>query len=314
VNGSLLFTIATGTSPCPYTRWCTDGSTAGTFPITAFSNYSLGDSQMPVPCDYQGSLYFYTVNETSGSFELWKTDGTRAGTRNVQLCGTDKNLLTFFPLNGMLYFIDSRDQLVVKDMQSGKRERVFQDLSKLLYNGNGWALNYTRKDGRPVFEAYRYADRTLRTVPLDESILNSFADDSLFYVLGFDGKYLYLCFNGYEYAATFYQVDAANGKAVRKMKADQYAAQCVSGTVCYAFTGTYSDGGAPRNLNVWACDMARGTKALMARLSTKTGMVDEMAYAGGYVWGFGSTEKKLAGGDSLYLTKYLFALPVKGGN
>lgn len=211
---------------------------------------------------------------------------------------------------GLLYFIDTHGQLFARDMRTGRSERVFQNLSALAYDKGDWALNLMKRDGHVSFEAYRYSDRSLRTIKLDDSIPLAFPTDALFRVLSFDGKYLYLCYNGYEEAATFYQVDAATGKAVKRLKADQCAALCVNGILCYIFTGTYSDGGAPRNLNVWACNMAGGTKTLLKRLPAKTGMVEQLQVAGGYVWGFGSAEKRL-GADTLYCTRYLFTLPVK---
>jgi hypothetical protein len=259
-----------------------------------------------------GKTAYYAGQRDADGHKLFACD---LETGEKKLCLSSDRAKDFYFRSGFLYFTDEHDQLFAKDLRTGQSGPVFPKLSALVYNRGDWALNFKKADGHPVFEAYRYSDRSLRTVRLDESIPRAFPPDMLFSVLAFDGKNLYLCYNGYEEAATFFRVDAATGKAVKRLKADQCSVLCVSGNTCYIFTGTYSDGGAPRNLNVWACNMAAGTKALMKRLPAKTGMVEEMAAAGGYVWGFGSTEKAAAtqggGTDTLYLHKYLFALPGK---
>ena len=59
--------------------WRTDGTEAGTFPLTGISAHL---SESPVEMEALGSAAFFTFKGDRG-IELWATDGTRAGTRVV---------------------------------------------------------------------------------------------------------------------------------------------------------------------------------------------------------------------------------------
>lgn len=85
--------------------WVTDGSRAGTFPVLE-GTYVDPDTP-PVWVEALGLLFFVAGNDGSTSFELWRSDGTAAGTHLVKelipgdVSGWIRELTEF---RGRLYF------------------------------------------------------------------------------------------------------------------------------------------------------------------------------------------------------------------
>ena len=82
--------------------WVTDGTTAGTQPVTAL-NFEVPSAPEVL---YRGNeaFFFAAVSPGSPNYYLWRTDGTAAGTRiylQMELTGTAGRITSF---NGRLYF------------------------------------------------------------------------------------------------------------------------------------------------------------------------------------------------------------------
>jgi ELWxxDGT repeat protein len=112
VNGKLYFSADNGTTAHPNDQlWVSDGTLAGTVQITHFDE-TLGD---PSPGDFtnvNGTLFF-TADDGAHGFQLWKTDGTEAGTTVVKVINPngDSNPTYLTDVNGTLLFaaIDGND-------------------------------------------------------------------------------------------------------------------------------------------------------------------------------------------------------------
>jgi ELWxxDGT repeat protein len=113
VNGTLYFRANDGQSG--FELWKSDGTEAGTLrvkDINPGSNGAFAQPSSPSLTNVNGMLYFHADDGTSGR-ELWKSDGTEAGTVRVKDInpGGDNSLpysLTNF--NGTLYFIATTGQ------------------------------------------------------------------------------------------------------------------------------------------------------------------------------------------------------------
>ncbi|MDQ7785243.1 MAG: DUF4347 domain-containing protein [Desulfomonilaceae bacterium] len=110
-NGVLYFAASDGTSAADHGRelWRSDGTTAGTYMVADINAGNLGSDPGNF-VEMNGILYFSASDGNSASDhgrELWRTDGTGAGTWmvadiNLGNLGSDPDNLT--DVNGVLYF------------------------------------------------------------------------------------------------------------------------------------------------------------------------------------------------------------------
>lgn len=82
VNGTLYFAAFGGTSGSEL--WKSDGTTAGTVMLKDFldggrGSYPMGGMGAPNYVSVSGALFFTASSSTNG-YDLWKSDGTTAGT------------------------------------------------------------------------------------------------------------------------------------------------------------------------------------------------------------------------------------------
>jgi ELWxxDGT repeat protein len=106
-NGKLLFLANNGGGSFRQ-PWISDGSASGTHQLVEFglgentSSFAIGEY-----ISFKGATYFSATNGDVG--ELWKTDGTDAGTKLVKRLDPPPEFVSGFPVdfaisNGTLYF------------------------------------------------------------------------------------------------------------------------------------------------------------------------------------------------------------------
>jgi ELWxxDGT repeat protein len=83
--------------------WRTDGTDAGTFPVSP----STGSLQSRLT-EYNGAVYFQMVDPTSGR-SLWRTDGSLGGTHLVRDGFSTTQLLADFVVHDGLLFFSATD-------------------------------------------------------------------------------------------------------------------------------------------------------------------------------------------------------------
>ncbi|QGJ69990.1 Hypothetical protein PBC10988_16790 [Planctomycetales bacterium 10988] len=109
LNGEVYFTVFNQSSGAEL--WKSDGTTSGTQLVKDIapgptSSYPLGQYFIGASAELNGELFFSAFTESEG-FELWKTDGTEAGTQLVKdiAAGTDSGYpIGIQNINGTLYF------------------------------------------------------------------------------------------------------------------------------------------------------------------------------------------------------------------
>jgi ELWxxDGT repeat protein len=109
VNGTLYFVADNGTNGKEL--WKSNGTPAGTVMVKDI-NPGINDSDLYYLTNVNGTLYFRAKNGTNGKqftngAELWKSDGTPAGTvmvKDINPGVNDSNPYHFTNINGTLYF------------------------------------------------------------------------------------------------------------------------------------------------------------------------------------------------------------------
>ncbi|HEX7185435.1 MAG TPA: ELWxxDGT repeat protein [Thermoanaerobaculia bacterium] len=118
--GSRLFFVAPDEGD---ELWATDGTPEGTRPLTRFvapQPFSWADPyyQSPLPFFREiGGLLYFLANDVTGGFDLWRSDGTAAGTRRA----TNFGYASPFPREVQLLETNSRLVLVANDGINGWR-------------------------------------------------------------------------------------------------------------------------------------------------------------------------------------------------
>ncbi len=114
VNGILYF--LTSTSFESYQLWKSDGTEAGTILLKSFqapwreTRYPINYVEMVNLVNGNGTLYFTAIEETYG-LELWKSNGTSAGTvlvKDIRTGASDSGISSLVYWNGNVYF-DAND-------------------------------------------------------------------------------------------------------------------------------------------------------------------------------------------------------------
>jgi ELWxxDGT repeat protein len=109
----VMFNLSPASAGDPKELWVTDGTPAGTMPLDMGINYS---SQSPTPLNFargaSGEAYFFAHRPPEGPTvfpdKIWRTDGTRAGTRVFADLTTRSENHEIAYLSGRVYF-DSGD-------------------------------------------------------------------------------------------------------------------------------------------------------------------------------------------------------------
>jgi ELWxxDGT repeat protein len=91
--GANVFIVADGS------LWVSDGSAAGTIELTKITPYSSNERDDLRPA---GNRIVYVNNPSSGVYELWGSDGTKAGTKLLKSLGPNYTGLT--SIDGVVYF------------------------------------------------------------------------------------------------------------------------------------------------------------------------------------------------------------------
>lgn len=81
--------------------WCSDGTDSGTTELAKVTLYSYDNDDLRPA----GSRIVYVDNPSSNLFELWSSDGTKAGTRLLKSLGPNYTTLT--SIDGIVYFAGS---------------------------------------------------------------------------------------------------------------------------------------------------------------------------------------------------------------
>ncbi|HVK13123.1 MAG TPA: ELWxxDGT repeat protein, partial [Gemmataceae bacterium] len=109
VNDDLFF--ETGETYGDFALWTSDGSVAGTTLLRAFpqpSQAALWSATIAYPTAVNGTLFFAAIDTWAGGWELWKSDGTAAGTvlvKDIYPAPAGSSYPTYLTeMNGTLYF------------------------------------------------------------------------------------------------------------------------------------------------------------------------------------------------------------------
>jgi ELWxxDGT repeat protein len=159
VNGILFFTanqFFTGENASTFELWKSDGTPNGTFKLKDFTlpYFDPYDQEERVPLVFtaSGNKLFFTANNTEYGYDLWRSDGTVAGTielkKGIMLAGfpgisTKRITPEFEDVNGVLYFLNNSGKelwksngtvagtTIVKDFPS------FPDYDAAIYQASG---------------------------------------------------------------------------------------------------------------------------------------------------------------------------------
>jgi ELWxxDGT repeat protein len=114
VGGTLFFAANDGTSG--YELWKSDGTVAGTVMVKDLRAGSASSNPgakslflLPIPGGMQnvGGTLFFSANDGSAGYELWKSDGTAAGTtlvKDIRPGSSSSGLGAFVNVNSTLFF------------------------------------------------------------------------------------------------------------------------------------------------------------------------------------------------------------------
>lgn len=198
VNDKLLFFANDGTNPEDYELWASDGTEAGTMlikDINPGANGSILDNSYwgpqftdRMPVVFNDELYFLAYDFAHG-MEIWKTDGTEAGTEllkdiNIGPQGffdPEFNYPYFTELDGELFFAandgshgfelwktDGTDAgtIMVKDISA---DNVYGSNPEHLINFNG-TLIFTARDDVYGYEIYKSDGTTAGTMIIKDIV------------------------------------------------------------------------------------------------------------------------------------------------
>jgi ELWxxDGT repeat protein len=194
VNGTLFFSANDGVSGREL--WKSDGTEAGTvrvkdlFPGAEGSLYDYGSSNTRNWLAAVNGTLFFTANDGVSGYELWKSDGTEAGTVLVKELDPTDSVLTYFStdpdwlteLNGAVIFVAGSKLWRSDGTEAGT-----------VSIGVASALVYRAKVGTSLFYTVRGDNRLWKTDGTSEGTfpLQSFATNGAPAWLGAVGETLY---------------------------------------------------------------------------------------------------------------------------
>jgi ELWxxDGT repeat protein len=159
--------------------WVSDGTTAGTYPITSGNNPGFAWTSHGSVA-YNGLTYFGGMSHDESSYlELWKTDGTVAGTVKVHENIGDGYYLNLMGtiLNGSLYFIGSGDLWKTDGTTAGtlrlKYFNVYRDSSPAYLTDLNGQLLFSATDGTSYRTLWKTNGTEAGTVKLSSTLTNA---------------------------------------------------------------------------------------------------------------------------------------------
>lgn len=222
--GNLLLYISK-TSTEDHGLWRTDGTMAGTVPVTQELIFALGnvvDPEVPLTLTFpEKNLVFFSASPRSGSpdFEIWATDGTAEGTRlikDVNPAGSSNpRRMTLF--GGRLFFLADTPQgreLWASDGTPEGTERVhdFHENSsgkiELMQAGGALFLLENLGTGMQIWRSDGTEAGTEQVLTLPERV----------YARKAAGRHLFLILWGTQ-GHEIWAVDGGTGEAVRVLQA-----------------------------------------------------------------------------------------------
>jgi ELWxxDGT repeat protein len=166
-NNQVYFTASNGTTANSTELWKTDGTSAGTTmvkDINATSVTSTSNSNPQLFTVINSTTLLFSATDGIGGTELWKTDGTEAGTLNVfDYPGTTNSITWMENLNGTailgqivattgreLYKSDGATSSLISDIYTGTNAGV-----GTTYFKNGTTLYFQGNSGTTGFELWK---------------------------------------------------------------------------------------------------------------------------------------------------------------
>jgi ELWxxDGT repeat protein len=161
VGGTLFFWANDGTNGNEL--WRSDGTAAGTVMVKDITSGSAGSSprscgDLPYYLFSTGSLVFFSLSDSTTGYELWRSDGTAAGTYllkdiNAGSGSSSPNYLT--DVNGVLYF-QANDGTAGNELwrSNGTAAGTYMVMDIYAGGGSAYPYNLTNVNGTLFFRAY----------------------------------------------------------------------------------------------------------------------------------------------------------------
>ncbi len=310
VNGKILF-AGDSTDTQTYQLWVSDGTTDGTHFLKSFSGVSGYTGNMPQsyilgwrrydPIVFNNNLYFFALTyslksngSVYGGYDLWKSDGTAAGTTDImqfadQWPGTPFNngLPSFCIMNNELYFACGNNNSIGVNLWKTDGITTTK-VANIASNGfDGWgpaflttfnnAVYFVANDGVSGPEVWKSDGTTAGTqllkdiFPGQNGVANRFSNYSgINPQFTVSGSYLY--FTGWRNEDyDFFNVYRTDGTAAGTIKLDTtiypYDAQTYLSPFQADANGIYFFTGYPNGINT-------GTSGLIKSNGTPAGTVE----------------------------------------
>jgi ELWxxDGT repeat protein len=292
VVGSRLFFVVGDETHGPE-LWTSDGTSAGTQRVKDLTPGDEGSFLSGLTASGSTLLFFRYVPETHGSaerYELWRSDGTEAGTVRVRALGAGASLSSLKALVGNTLFFVVSDPAHGTELWKSDGTEAGTVLVKDIYPGPEGAYPYhLRAVGSHLFftaadpshgrELWRSDGTEAGTVLVDDLAPGSESGSPR--LLDALGKYLYFTTHdasSHTLGLHRVRLDGVGRSARVRTLPNPYADQpdaepfittaAVAGTRLFFGMAISSDGPAPRDVQLWTTDgTAAGTRLLVRPLS-----------------------------------------------
>lgn len=157
LNGTLLLTAYTPAGG--HELWKSDGTAAGTVQVTDINpGPAFAIDRFTNRIVVSGSSAYFTANDGANGAELWKTDGTAAGTvmvRDIRTATTGSAPANLVDVNGRLYFT-ADDGVAGRELWQSDGTAVGTVIAKDTNPGANGAVfqNFVNAGGKLFFQAY----------------------------------------------------------------------------------------------------------------------------------------------------------------